>query len=102
MARPHDVTDLLLAPVALALDTRLEELGSLSPTELQYDVALEGDKPHRSRAFREAGLLTAVTHNVALHGWVCSWDQRGLRLTHDGHTIVLGLPPSLTAYLADR
>jgi hypothetical protein len=39
---------------------------------------------------------------VALHGWVCSWDQRGLRLTHDGHTIVLGLPPSLTAYLADR
>ena len=101
MARPHDVSDLLLAPVALALDARLEAFGGLTRSELQFEVALEGDKPQRSRAFREDGLLAALTHAVDQHGWVCSWDPRGLRLTHGTHTLVLGLPPSLASYLAD-
>ena len=101
MARPHDVTDLLLAPVALALDARLEEFGRLTLAELEFEVALEGDKPQRNREFREDGLLAALTHTLDLHGWLCSWDPRGLRLTHGSHTFVLGLPPLLTSYLAE-
>lgn len=101
MARPHDVADLLLAPVALAFDARLEELGRLTPAQLEFEVALEGDKPQRTREFREDGLLATITHVVDQHGWACSWDPRGLRLTHGQHTFVLGLPPSLSVYLAE-
>ena len=38
--RPHDVTDLYLAPVALAVDARIEELGQLDKDELVYEVAV--------------------------------------------------------------
>ena len=100
MARPHDVVDLLLAPVALAIDARLEQLGQLTPAELEFEVALEGDRPQRTRELREDGLLATITHTVDPHGWSCSWDPRGLRLTHGQHAFVLGLPPSLSAYLA--
>lgn len=100
MARPHDVSDLLLAPVALALDAGLEELGRAAPSELQHQVAVVGDRPNRSREQREDGLMAALTHNVALHGRVRSWDARGLRLTPEEHTLALGLPPSLSDYLA--
>ena len=65
MARPHDVADVLLAPVALAFDTRLEELGRLTPAELEFEVALEGDKPQRTREFREDGLLVGSARAAA-------------------------------------
>jgi hypothetical protein len=35
------------------------------------------------------------------HAWEFSWDERGLRLTHDAHTLVLGIPPVFRDYLAD-
>jgi hypothetical protein len=34
------------------------------------------------------------------HAWKFSWDERGLRLTHDAHTLVLGIPPVFRDYLA--
>jgi hypothetical protein len=34
------------------------------------------------------------------HAWEFSWDERGLRLTHDAHTLVLGIPPVFRDYLA--
>ena len=77
--RPHDVTDLYLAPVVLAVDARIEQLGQL-------------DKD---------GLLRTVTHLVDCHGWESSWDPRGLRLTHDAHTFVLGIPAVFHEYLED-
>ncbi len=96
---PHDIDDLALAPVILAIDQRLDELGALTPHALLMRVAVESDRPDWTRAQRESGLLTTVGRFLELHTWALSWDARGLRLTHGGHTVVLGVPASLTAYI---
>jgi hypothetical protein len=99
--RPRDVTDLYLAPVALAVDARIEELGRLDSERLGYEVALESDTPDFTRQMREDALLRTVTHLVDIHDWDVSWDPRGLRLTHEEHTFVLGIPAVFAEYLED-
>ena len=37
--RPHDLTDLYLAPVVLTVDARIAELGRLDRDRLAYKVA---------------------------------------------------------------
>jgi hypothetical protein len=100
--RPHDLPDLYLAPVALAVDARIEELGRLDKDGLAYEVALESDEPDFTRGMREEALIRTVTHLFDCHGWKFSWDPRGLRLTHDAHTFVLGLPAVFGEFLEDR
>lgn len=99
--RPHDITDLYLAPVALTVDARLEELGRLDSGRLAYEVALESDSPDFTRSMREEALLRTITHLVDIHDWKLSWDPRGIRLSHEAHTFVLGVPASFRAYLED-
>lgn len=98
-ARPHDVTDLYLSPVVLAVDARIEELGRLGKDQLDYEVALESDLPGFTRSMREEALIRSVTHLIDRHGWEISWDPRGLRLSHDAHSLVLGIPAAFTEYL---
>lgn len=100
-ASPHDITDLYLAPVALAVDAKISELGRLDKEQLTYEVALESDTPDFTRDMREDALIRAITHMVDTHGWKFTLDPRGLRLTHDAHTFVLGLPAVFTAYLEE-
>jgi hypothetical protein len=97
--RPHDVADLYLSPVVLAVDARIEELGHLSKDQLDYEVALESDSPDFTRRMREEGLIRTVTHVIDGHGWELSWDPRGLRLSHGAHTLVLGIPAVFIEYL---
>jgi hypothetical protein len=97
--RPHDVTDLYLAPVLLAVDARIEELGKLDKDGLAYEVALESNSPDFTRQMREEALIRTITHLTETHHWEFSWDPRGLRLTHDAHTFVLGIPPVFHDYL---
>ena len=97
---PHDVTDLYLAPVILGIDARIDEYSRLNADELAYQVALEGDVADRTRELREAGFLRAVSRFVETHDWELSMDRRGIRLTHGEHTLVLGVPPTVEAYLA--
>ncbi len=99
--RPHDVTDLYLAPVVLAADARIDKLGRLDKDGLAYEVALESDSPDFTRRIREDGLIRTVTHLIDCHGWEFSWDPRGLRLTHDAHTFVLGIPAVFLESLQD-
>jgi hypothetical protein len=99
--RPHDVTDLYLAPVLLAIDARIEKLGKLDKDELAYEVALESDLRDNTRQRRQEALITTVTHLVDTHHWQFSWDRRGLRMTHHEHTLVLGIPAVFLDYLAD-
>ena len=98
--RPHDITDLYLAPVVLKVDARIEELGHLDKDGLAYEVALENDSPGITRRMREEALIRTVTHLIDTHHWEFSWDPRGLRLTHDSHTFVLGVPAVFHDYLA--
>jgi hypothetical protein len=100
--RPHDITDLYLAPVALAVDARIEELGHLDKDGLAYEVALETDSPDFTRQIREDALIRTVTHLIDGHDWEFSWDPRGLRLSHDAHTLVLGIPAVFLEYLEDN
>jgi len=99
--RPHDLTDLYLAPVVLAADARIEELGHLDRDGLAYEVALESDSPGFTRRMREEALIRTVTHLIDRHDWEFTWDPRGLRLTHDAHTFVLGVPAVFLEYLED-
>jgi hypothetical protein len=99
--RPHDISDLYLAPVALAVDARIDELGHLDKDRLVYDVALESDSPDFTRHLREEALIRTITHLIDTHDWQFSWDPRGLRLTHETHTFVLGIPANLLEYLED-
>jgi hypothetical protein len=98
--RPHDVTDLYLSPVVLALDARIDELGRLSKDQLNYEVALESDSPDFTRRMREEALIRTIAYLIDRHGWELSWDPRGLRLSHDAHTLVLGIPAVFVEYLA--
>jgi hypothetical protein len=100
--KPHDVTDLYLAPVLLAVDARIEELGKLDKDGLAYEVALESDSPGITRQMREEGLIRTITHLTGTHHWAFSWDPRGLRMTHDAHTFVLGIPAVFLDYLGDN
>ena len=97
--RPHDATDLYLAPVMLAVDARIEELGTLDKDGLDYEVALEADTPDITLQMRKDGLIRTVTHLIDVHHWEFSWDPRGLRMTHDSHTFVLGVPAVFVEYL---
>lgn len=99
--RPHDVADLYLAPVALAVDARIEDLGHLDKDGLAYEVAIESDLPDVTRRIREDALIRTVTHLIDCHHWQLSWDPRGLRLTHDEHSFVLGVPAVFLEYLED-
>jgi hypothetical protein len=99
--RPHDVTDLYLAPVVLAVDAKIEKLGKLDKDGLIYEVALESDTPDTTRSMREQALILTVTHLTDTHGWALSWDPRGLRMTHGAHSFVLGIPAVFHDYLGD-
>ncbi len=97
---PHDVSDLHLAPVVLALDARLDELGAHDLERLAVAVDLASNSLGLTRDQREAGLLEAVAHIIDCHGWTLTWDMRGIRLTHEKHSLVLGAPPTFADYLA--
>ena len=100
--RPHDITDLYLAPVALAADAYIEELGQLDKDRLAYEVAIRSDSPDFTRSLREEALIRTITHLIDCHDWKFTWDPRGLRLSHDAHTFVLGIPAVFLEYLEDR
>ena len=99
---PHDISDLHLAPVVLALDARVQELGLLDVDELTQRVALESNLADWSRDMRIAGLLEAVSHFIDCHGWTLAWDPRGIRVSHDLNTVVLGVGPSLVDYVEGK
>lgn len=96
---PHGVADLYLAPVVIALDQRIDELGKLGARQLADRVALESNRPDWSREDRQFGLLATVEHLIEVHNWHLSWDDRGVRLTHGDYSIVLGVPPTFYEYV---
>lgn len=98
--RPHDLSDLYFAPVVLAVDARLRELGALPPDELRERIALAGDRPADSYEDRRTGVLSAATELIELHHWQTDLEARGLRLFHEDHALVLGLPDTIRDYLA--
>jgi hypothetical protein len=97
---PHDVPDLYLAPVILAVDTRIQKLASLDAQHLREEVAMVSNLADWTHEMRETGLLRAVEYLIDLHGWDLAWDPRGIRLTHGDRRIVLGVPATFTEFLS--
>jgi len=59
---PHDVPDLLLAPVVLALDARLEELGRLGGEALRNRIASDSGIGDTTPQLREAAVVATVCY----------------------------------------
>ncbi len=97
--RPHDVSDLFLAPVVLELNHRLDEFEGLSHDEIELLVALETNQQPRDHGDRADLVLRSLTHLMDTHNWTVDWAPRGLRVSHDDHHLVLGIPGSLRSYL---
>lgn len=99
-ALPHDIPDLLLAPVLLELDAQIGMLGLLDPDALRERVARESDLADWTRELREAALLRTISYLVECHGWVLSWDTRGIRVAHGDHHVVLGAPATFVQFVS--
>lgn len=96
---PHDASDLYLAPIALELDARLEELGTLTAEELVLRVALAGDLPSETYPERKEGLLRAATELIDMHHWNAGITERGLQIQHGKRSIVLALPRNVHDFI---
>lgn len=98
---PRDYVDLFLAPVALQIDRRLEELAHQNRDDLHKRVVLETNAEANERTGRAHDVLESATHGLDLHGWTADWVERGIRLSHDQHSLVLGVPRNVTAYVEE-
>jgi len=96
---PHAVADLYMAPVVIAIDARIEQLGQLDLAQLEERVALDSNRPDWSRGDRETGLLESIRYLIECHHWLLSWDNRGVRLTHGDYSVVLGVPQTFRDYI---
>lgn len=99
---PHDLSDLHLAPVVLALDARIAELSLLDVHELTQRVALESNLADWTRQMRISGVLETVSHLIDCHGWALAWDPRGIRVERGLNSLVLGVGPTLIEYVEGK
>ena len=97
---PTSLVDLKLAPVALLVEHRLEEFGSMSPGQLALQVAYDSDREGATQQQRARDVVTAVTRLLDMGGWQASWVDRGVRLSHGHHSLVLGVPANVRGYVA--
>jgi hypothetical protein len=95
---PHDLTDLYLAPVLLAVQARIEELGALPLPDLAIRIGLDSDLADWTPTMRDDALLRTVGHLLDLHDWQLSWDRYGLKVSHDTHSVVLGVPKTFADF----
>ena len=100
VSRPSDRSDLLLAPVALEIDARIQELAKMDAEALSFRVALEGNVDLSNPAKVREGVIEACTNGINMHHWLASIDPRGLMLAHADHSLVLGFPPNIRDLLA--
>ena len=97
---PHDVTDLALAPVVLAVDAELEALSGMTRKQIERRVTYETNREPRTTEERRDALLEVVLRIVDLHGWQATWAARGLRLDHGADAVTIGVPDSAWSYIS--
>jgi len=95
---PRNPTDLMLAPVAAAVDLNLQSLRDKPPAEIDYLVALELnlDTSGSTRDDRTRWVLEAALRNVDLHDWQAEITDDGDRLRLEGGSVTLDLGLSAT------
>jgi hypothetical protein len=100
---PKSPQDLLLAPVAIEIDTNLRQLRDRSQDELLYELALKLDRPVDipDRSARVRAVVDTATRLVHLHGYEASIssDATRLHLSGGSESIDLGLSSSIADYI---
>ena len=62
-------------------------------------VGLETNSTARLRSHRARDVVASVTHLLDVHGWSVCCDDRGVRLSHESHSLVLGVPGGILSYV---
>ena len=90
---PRGPIDLSLAPVAVHLDMNLDRIRDVSPAEIDFQIALELDRPARSGTAEErmARVLALAVRNVELHGWTPTITDDHCRMHLSGGSVSLDL-----------
>lgn len=90
---PKAPVDMALAPVAAEIDLNLQRLRDRTPSEIDYELALQLDRPlmANTRAERAEHVLQAALRNIAPHGWDAAITDDGARLHLTGGSVSLDL-----------
>ena len=100
---PRTPTDLMLAPVAAALDGNIARLRDRTPEEIDFQLALELDRPEREGTATERAnrVLAQIVRNVELHGWTptITSDHARVHLAGGSVTLDLGLGAGVMRYI---
>ncbi len=105
MTAPKTPKDLALAPVAVQDDQNLRRLRDRSPAEIDYEVALELDKPAipNTAQMRAERILQVALRDVDLHGWHAELtpDFSAVRLTGGSVSLDIATGPAVAEFIAD-
>jgi hypothetical protein len=100
---PRAPADLLLAPVAVHLDSNLARLRDMTPAEIDFQIALGLDRPERTGTAEERieRLVAVTVRNVELHGWTptITDDHCRLHLSGGSVSIDLGLSAQIMRFI---
>jgi hypothetical protein len=100
---PKTPTDLMLAPVAAAIDLNLQHLRDRPADKIDFELALELnlDTTGSTRSDRTGWVLDAAVRLVDLHDWhaTISDDNDRLHLKGGSVTLDLGLGTSILRYI---
>jgi hypothetical protein len=101
---PRVGADLLMAPVAVAIDLNLQEFRDLEPAKIREYLELELDRPEldASPTERAARVLEAASRNANLHGWTAEVtpDNDRLRISGGSVTLDIGLSASILGFIS--
>lgn len=102
---PKTQKDLMLAPVAAAIDLNLQRVRDRSLADVIAELELELDRPAVStqRDRRAELVLRQALRHVDLHGWNAAITPDGCRLHLNGGSVSLdlGLGAAITQYIQD-
>lgn len=100
---PRQQKDLLLAPVAVEVDSNLQDLRgkSVRDVEAQIELALNTPAMRTVRKEREDLVVRVAVRNIDLHGWHATITEDGCRVHLGGGSVSLelGLSTNITAYI---
>jgi hypothetical protein len=100
---PRNHKDLMLAPVAAAIDLNLQRLRHESAHDVMGRLELELDRPAMcaERTDRAELVLRQALRGVELHGWTAEISDDGSRVHLDGGSVSLdlGLSSGIARYI---
>ena len=102
---PKGPADMALAPVAAEIDINLQRLRDRAPSEIDYELGLQLDRPlmTNTRDERADHVLQAALRNIDRHGWEAAITDDGCRLRLSGGSVTLdlGLGAAVMTYIDD-